>query len=752
MTVLVIVESPAKAKTITKYLNSSKELTDLYGKFTVVASFGHIRDLKKKELSVNIEQDFEPCYEVIYEKAKLVKELSKKIKENDQVFLASDADLEGSAIAWHIKEQFKLKKYKRIVFNEITKNALVNAVKNAGDIDMNMVYSQQARRVLDRIVGFKLSPLLWKHYKTPGGGLSAGRVQSAVLKLVVDKEQDAQDFKSSPYWSFEGTFSKDIVEAKLYNAEDVIHKEADEVKAKTLLKCMGETFTVLQCSSKTKRVKPDLPFITSTLQQEAFNKLGSSVKRTMKLAQDLYEAGYISYHRTDSYNISIDAIEAIRGVVEQKYGQQYYDPNASSGKKGAHAQEAHECIRPTKPELLTIDISTTITKEHVKMYELIWKRTIASRMKPAVYEELEVVLVNDELNKKKWYFLGKFKKLEFQGYMIVYGAKSDTTDLKAKIKEIESSKITCKQVFCRNTWTSPPSRYNESSLIKVLDSEGIGRPSTYAAILTKLFEKHYVDKQDIPGDVKQSLHFIWTPSKATLKEKKEETTIGQEKGRIVPTEIGKTINEFLVHNFDYIVDKKFTAIMEEELDLVAAGKKKYEAAMQSFWKDFETHLSKFKDVKIKGEDKMELQNENYTFGIDGIEYVVRVTRYGPVVQHKNKEGKIIYKDLKNYLKIKGIALKDVDKEDIKFALRIPFKYENGVELCSGPYGYYMKKDGKNLKLPKQYVSKKNLPKIFNLTKSDFDQIVEFNGERKASKRGKASKQSDAPKQRKRKSV
>jgi DNA topoisomerase-1 len=724
MKTLVIVESPAKAKTIAKYLNSIPDLTKKYGKFTVIASMGHIRDLKKKELSVDIENNFKPSYEPIYDKKKLITEIGKKIKEHDVIMLASDADREGESIAWHIKEQFKLKTFKRITFHEITKNALEQAVKNAGSIDMNMVDAQQARRILDRLVGFKLSPILWKHYKANVGGLSAGRVQSAVLKIIVEKENDIQAFQSDKYWSFEGTFSHDINEAKLYK-NDTIYKEPNLQTVKNVIGKIGKEFSVVSCQSKTKRVKPDAPFVTSTLQQEAYNKMGCSVKRTMKLAQDLYENGYITYMRTDSYNISQDARSKIQSVIHDRYGSEYIESDTSRPtKKGAHAQEAHECIRPTDLQKELVDTSKDITNDHVKLYNMIWKRTIATLMKPAVYEELDVVLQDSYLKKQKMHFLGKFKRLEFEGYLIVYGEKRDTTELKKKIDQLKNATIICKEILARNTWTSPPTRYNESSLIKVLDTEGIGRPATYAAIMTKLYEKQYVDKLDVAGDKKTVLHLIWNPDKKQLKEKKDEVLIGQEKNRLVPSDIGKEINEFLSKHFEYIVDRAFTAGMENELDKIAEGDIKYTNAMKTFYKEFYGHLSKFDNVKIKSGDKTELKNASIQINNKGITYTVRISRYGPVVQYDGPDGKPIYKDLKNYLKLKGIDFKDVKKDDIEFILKLPYNYGNGYVLKSGPYGFYVQKDEKiNLRLPYKLIDKNNPNKLFEISKSTLDGIA-----------------------------
>lgn len=726
MKCLVIVESPAKAKIISKYLNSCEDLTLKYGKFTVVASFGHIRDLKQKELSINIEQGFATEYEVIPDKKKLVTELGKKIKEHDTVLLASDADLEGSAIAWHIREHFKLKKYKRIVFNEITKTALHDAVIRAGEIDNDMVQAQQARRVLDRIVGFKLSPLLWKHYKSNGIGLSAGRVQSAVLKIIVDKDESIKNFKSDKYWSYEGSFAQGIDEAKLYNKDDVIQKDTEDKVVTERLQQLTSSFNVVKCASKTKKVKPDQPFITSTLQQEAYSKMGSSVKRTMKLAQDLYENGYITYMRTDSTALSGDAIKSIEKYITNTFGTPYLELNVSQGKKSKGAQEAHECIRPTDVGVANLGVEKNITKDHIKLYDLIWKRTIASRMKSAVYEELDIVLVNDYLKKKDMYFLGKFKKLEFEGYLRVYGQQPDSKNLKEVLEKLNNAKVQCNQVFARNTWTSPPSRYNESSIIKVLDNEGIGRPATYASILSKLYDKRYVDKLDFPGIEKECIHYTWVPLKKSLKSKSDIAFIGQEKGKLSPTSSGTIINDFLCSNFEYIVNKEFTSEMEGELDRISEGKLSYKQAMTQFWKEFNKHLSKFDNIKVKSIDKPSLEQEKKVLKYKGVNYSIGVSRYGPVLSFKDDKGTVVYKDLKNYLKLKGIGHKDIDKIDLNFVLNVPYSYGNGYELKSGPYGFYIQKNGvENYRIPSKFIDKDNLEALFKLSKEALDETASY---------------------------
>jgi DNA topoisomerase-1 len=727
---LVLVESPAKAKIISKYLNSIPELKTKYGTFSVMATFGHIRDLKRKELSVTIEKSFEPKYAPIEEKKKVIDDLNKNIKKSDMILLASDSDLEGHAIAWHIQQHFKLKNYKRIVFNEITKPALKTAVLNAGNIDMNAVNAQQARRVLDRLVGFKLSPVLWKYYKTNAGagGLSAGRVQSAVLKIIIDKEKDIEEFKSTSYWTIEGDFSHDITEAKLYKS-GTIFKEENSSEVIKLLKKLETDFKITECATKLLKVKPDNPFITSTLQQEAYNKLGFSIKYTMKIAQELYENGHITYMRTDSFNISVDALKNIVNKIREKYGNTYLDEKNTIAKNKNNAQGAHECIRPTDINSESIKMS----KDHINLYEMIWKRTISYKMKPAIYEELSVKLVDKYLKKiDDMHFLGKFKKIDFEGFLIVYGQKKDDKDLKAKISELKTAKISCKKVTAHNTWKSPPARYNESSIIKTLDNEGIGRPSTYATIISKLFDKNYATKQDVPGETKKTIHYTWNPAKKDFKENKDIVQLGKERGKIVPTNVGKGINEFLSNNFDYIIDKEFTAEMEKELDKISDGEKTYISTMNDFWQEFSKHLSKVNNVEVQ--QKTNLKNESMNFTYNGMDYNVKLSRYGPVVQYEDKQGDTKYKDLKNYLKLKGIGYTDVTEDDLAFITNIPYNYGNGFELRSGMYGYYIKKNGKeNYKLPYKFIDKGNPEKMFKISKKDLEEITSYKKTEKTTK-------------------
>jgi DNA topoisomerase I len=724
---LVIVESPAKAKIIAKYLNSFPDLVGKYGKFTVVASFGHVRDLKQKEFGIDIESGrFEPIYDIIPDKKKLVLELKKKINDHDMIFLASDSDLEGNAIAWHIKEMYRLKNYKRILFNEITKHALHHAVVNSGDIDMNSVNAQKARRVLDRIVGFKLSPLLWKFYKTGGIGLSAGRVQSAVLKIIIDKENEIENFETEAYWSFDGTFNYDIEDAKLCNKDGgIFHVETSD-KVERLLQSISHRFTMTDCKVSQRVVKPDKPYITSTLQQEAYSKLGLSIKKTMKLAQDLYENGLITYMRTDSIMMSKDAIGMIETFVSANYGEPYLERNVSYKTKSKNAQEAHECIRPT--DVSKMQDSIELSKEHQKLYDLIWKKAVASRMKAAIYNDLDIILVEPYLASKNLYFGGKIKKLEFEGFLRIYGLQPDNIDLKKKIEVLRNADgFICKNIFGRNTWKTPPARYNESSIIKLLDKEGIGRPATYSSILTKLYDKKYIEKANVSGTPRECVHYQWKPETKKMAKEKIMIQHGAETSKLQPTNTGKEINDFLSKYFAYIIDKHFTADMEENLDKISAGELSYLETMKAFWKEFDQHLKKVETQVVKSKDKTDLRQEKQIIKYNNSDYYVSTTRYGPAISFKDHNDKIIYKDLKNYLKITGKNQNDIDNADLSFILIIPYDYGNGYVLKSGPYGYYISQSGVNFPVPisilKKY--KDNMSELLKLNLSTLEAFKNY---------------------------
>lgn len=709
---LVIVESPAKAKTIAKYLNNNKELRHL-GKFIVMASMGHIRDLKKKELSVDVDKNFETHYEVLKDKIKLVDELRQKAKEVDNVYLAADYDREGEAICDHLKAVLNLKKYRRITFTEITPKALQQAILSPRDIDERLVDAQETRRILDRLVGFKISPLLWKRYNAANVHLSAGRVQSAALHLIREKEDDILNFDSSPYWYFFGNFNLGIVneehelsEVKLYD-NDRVYKIDDNVnETKNFMSKWSNDFSIANLKSRQLRQSPDLPFITSTLQQEAYSKLGFPLKRTMHLAQQLYEKGYITYMRTDSYNISDDFKQTVAEYILTKFGTDYYEPNNKKSKIVKNAQEAHEAIRPTDINTLLVE-EQGFTKDHKSLYALIWKRTVASLMKPAIYDELEIRIHSKDIP-KQMYFLASFKNVYFNGYLAVYGIKSDTYDFNKYISAIKDKKykLKCKNIVAKNTWTHPPARYSEASIIKTLESESIGRPSTFATILTKLFEKHYVEKGDVRGTDKNVVHFEYTPGSRNIKQSEDVITIGHERSKLIPSSIGLEIDKFMEENFEYIIDKTFTATMEDDLDKIADGEVAKNHVLQTFWKSFG------KDVKVledqKKMEKQKLQSEQKSFQINGTEYIIRVAKYGPVIQYQDKEDNK-YIDIKAYLKYVGKSYTDISHEDVSFLVSLPQKVAkidgHDLMLVSGPYGLYFKHNGDNIKIPLKTIRK-----------------------------------------------
>lgn len=705
---IVIVESPAKSKTISKYLNSNPNLKN-YGKFIVLASYGHIRDLSKKNLGIDIEHNFRPNYELIPDKKKLVDDLKKQVKDAKTVWLASDYDREGEAISMHIKEALKLKDYKRITFTEITSKALETAIKNPRKIDDNLVDAQETRRMLDRLVGFSLSPILWKKFNASGtNGLSAGRVQSAVLDIIINKELEINKFKTSAYWTILSYFvlkvagaRDELEDVKLYCGDNLC-KYDDINSVKKLFQGIRNEFSISDVKTKTTNQYPDLPFITSSLQQEAYSKVGLSIKRTMQVAQELYENGLITYMRTDSHNISEDFQADTVKYIVNTYGQSYWESNGPKKTKVVkNAQEAHECIRPVNITKLNVkDENSKFTKDHEKLYELIWRRTIAYFMKACVYDELEVS-IKDSSFAKDMAFITTYKKVKFNGFMIVYNIKNDTYDFSKYITNLKTNnyQLECKSLASRNTWTSPPARFNESSMVKTLEAEGLGRPSTYSAILQKLIDKQYVIKSDVKGIEKETLNITFDPKNKSMKEEKSTTQVGSEKTRLVPTDIGREIDKFLAESFDYILDKQFTANMEADLDKIANGDKKMLDILSTFWKPFKKDLDKYSDLGKT--DKIKLKTESNEFTIKGIKYTVRIAKYGPVIQYESN-GKTEYIPLKNYLKYVNKEYTDVDEKDIKMLVKLPLTVAEvsgkPIELHLGAYGLYFKYNNKNVKI------------------------------------------------------
>lgn len=739
---LVIVESPGKVAVITKYLNNNPNLKD-YGKFVVTASFGHIRDLKKKELGVLVDKDFKPIYEIVPDKQKLVNELKTKARESDQVWLASDYDREGEAIAMHIRDALNLKdKYKRITFTEITSKALENAIKHPRKIDEDLVDAQETRRILDRLVGFSLSPLLWKKFTgSTASGFSAGRVQSAVLDLIIHKERDISQFISSSYWSINGTFklkmsnvTHDLEEVKLY-CNGTVCKYDDINNVKTIFKNIKNQFNIVDVKTKTSNQYPDLPFITSSLQQEAYSKLGMPVKRTMQIAQDLYESGMITYMRTDSHNVSEDFQKnAIKYIVDT-YGQSYWESAGPKKQKVVkNAQEAHECIRPVSVERATVKgENSKFTKEHERLYELIWKRTVAYFMKACTYDELEIY-IREASFQKDMFFITSFKKVKFNGYMILYGIQNDKYDFSKYVASLKAgdADLTCEKLQGHNTWTTPPARYNESSLVKTLENEGLGRPSTYSSILQKLIDKQYVIKSDVKGVDKEALHLHFNPKTKVIKEELAKVTVGAEKTRIVPTDIGIEIDKYLGETFNYILDKKFTANMEADLDRIANGQKTGTTVLTSFWTPFKKDLDKY--GKIAKSNKVEIKTESNEFTIKGKKYIVRIARYGPVIEYESVKGEKSYIPLKEYLRYVGKEYTDIEEKDIKLLTRLPFAVAevNGkpIELNLGRYGLYLKYGENNIKITLRMIKEFLDTGEFNV--ADIKKSLEYYKERQSS--------------------
>lgn len=605
---LVIVESPAKAKTIEKYLGRD---------FVVKSSFGHIRDLPKKGMSIDIEKDFAPTYEISPEKKKTVAELKKALK-GAEVWLASDEDREGEAIAWHLCEALKLnpKNTKRIVFHEITKPAIEHAIQNPRTVDMNLVDAQQARRILDRLVGYELSPVLWKKVRP---GLSAGRVQSVAVRLIVEREREIKDFEAESSFRATATFR---TSEKAELPAELTDKLKDEKTAEDFLKaCTGADFTVKDVATKPGTRTPGAPFTTSTLQQEASRKLGYNVRQTMTLAQRLYESGHITYMRTDSTTLSGLAIKAAEEFIKKEYGDKYHQVRQFKT-KSAGAQEAHEAIRPTHFH----NLSAGADEQQKKLYGLIWKRAIASQMAPAEIDRTEILI---SVSGRKEEFIGKGEIIKFPGFFEVYGGgKEDVLLPPVKVGE----KLALETLNAVQTFTKPPARYSEATLVRELEKLGIGRPSTYAPTISTIQTRGYVEKKDLEGTERQVRELTLRG-----KEVDSHTTsviTGADRNKLLPTAMADVTTDFLVKHFASIVDYDFTAHVEEDFDEVADGKRSWENMLKEFYKGFHPLIQKSESVS------REETSQSRTLGKDpksGKPIVVRYGRYGPMLQRGETE-------------------------------------------------------------------------------------------------------------------
>ena len=678
---LVIVESPAKAKTIEKFLGKD---------YKVMSSYGHICDLKKKEFSIDT-TTFEPVYEIPAEKEKLVSSLKSEVKKADMVWLASDEDREGEAISWHLFTVLGLKpeNTKRIVFHEITKNAILNAIENPREIDTNLVYAQQARRVLDRIVGFKLSPVLWRKVKP---ALSAGRVQSVTVRLIVEREREINKFTTESGYRVTATFVLPGEETELNTELSRRFKTKEEAEA-FLLSCKDATFVIDDVNTKPFKKSPAAPFTTSTLQQEAARKLGFTVSQTMMVAQRLYESGFITYMRTDSVNLSSLCIGACKGVVCDMYGENYLKSrNYATSSKGA--QEAHEAIRPTYMANTTIE--GTIPEK--RLYELIWKRTIASQMADAVVEK---TTVNIAISGHSDSFVATGEVTVFDGFLQVYRESSDDEtggELAAIPAVHKGNQLAAREIVATERFTQHPPRYTEASLVRKLEELGIGRPSTYAPTISTIQQRGYVEKGNKSGTARKYNILTFKNGKLASKEGKE--TVGAEKAKLLPTDIGIVVNDFLLDIFPEIMDYNFTATVEKDFDEIADGKRNWAELISEFYKDFEPKIEDI--IQTKNEHKVGeriLGNDPAS----GKSVSVKIGRFGPIVQigSASDEEKPRFAQMKPGQTLETITLEEA--LDLFSLPRTIGEYEGEkVTIGAGRFGPYIKHGSAYITLPKTH--------------------------------------------------
>lgn len=677
---LVIVESPAKAKTIEKFLGPD---------YKVMSSYGHIRDLKKKDFSIDKSGDFTPVYEIPEDKQELVKQLKKAASQAEMVWLASDEDREGEAIAWHLYEVLELKpeNTRRIVFHEITKEAILHAIENPRDIDINLVDAQQARRVLDRIVGFELSPVLWRKIRP---SLSAGRVQSVAVRLIVERENEIKAFKSEPYFRVTSQFS--TPEGRTVKAELQRRLPDLDSACSFLNDCSSSKFTVSDITVKPLKKQPAPPFTTSTLQQEASRKLGFTVSQTMMLAQRLYEAGHITYMRTDSLNLSNLAINAISKEIKTSLDDKYLKIRKyHTSSKGA--QEAHEAIRPTYVEKHSIE-GTTNEK---RLYNLIWKRTVASQMADA---EIEKTTATITVSNRSEAFSATGEVIQFDGFLKVYiesrdddstGDSSDILPAMTQGEELKANSITATERY-----TQHPPRYTEASLVKKMEELGIGRPSTYAPTISTIQQREYVEKGDRQGTERQFITL--TLSCGKINETTKTETVGSDKGKLIPTDTGIVVNDFLTKYFPNVLDYNFTANVEQRFDEIAEGNTGWHSEINGFYNVFHPEVTKASDMRL------EHKVGERTLGTDpvsGRRVSVKIGRFGPVVQigDSSDEEKPQFASLAKDQSVFDITLEQALK---LFDLpRTLGEYEGkDVVVGVGRFGPYVRHDGKFVSIPK----------------------------------------------------
>ena len=759
---LVIVESPAKAKTIEKFLGND---------YKVMSSYGHIRDLKKKELSID-DHTLEPEYEIPDDKKKLVSELKANAKKAEKVWLASDEDREGEAISWHLCEVLGLDEAKtnRIVFHEITKPAILEAIEHPRHIDMNLVNAQQARRILDRLVGFKLSPVLWRKVKP---ALSAGRVQSVAVRLIVEREREIQDFKSETFYNVNGIFaitnsdgSATEVKAQLGTK----FKTHEEVEA-FLEKCKEATFTVESISKKPLKRTPAPPFTTSTLQQEAARKLGFTVSQTMMVAQHLYENGQITYMRTDSVNLSSLCLNASKKEIVSLYGEEYSKTRQyHTSSKGA--QEAHEAIRPTYMDKAEIEG----TVQERRLYDLIWKRTIASQMADA---EIEKTQVNINISTQSEQFIAQGEVVKFDGFIKVYRESIDDEEQQDEFSHIlppltKGQELTRREILAQERFTQGPQRYTEASLVHKLEELGIGRPSTYAPTISTIQQREYVQKGDKKGE--ERFYTVDVLRGKQIAQKKRKEMVGSDKGKLLPTDIGLVVNDFLMENFNEIMDYNFTAKVEQDFDKIAEGNEKWQSMLKTFYKSFEPTVEKTMNARaehkagerqlgvdpktkrpvfvkigrfgpviqigtaedqskpqfaqlpkeqsmetITLEEALDLFKLPRTLGeYEGSPVTIGAGRFGPYVLHEKKYTSLTKDDDPMTITFERAVELIEEKRKLETKKHLKFFTEDlKLEVLNGRYGPYLSYDGKNYRLPKSLHEK-----VADLTYEECMKIIE----------------------------
>lgn len=680
---LVIVESPAKAKTIEGYLGKD---------FKVASSYGHVRDLPKGDKAIDIKNRFAPTYEVTPDKKEVIKTLKNLVKDAETVYLASDDDREGEAISWHLKEVLKLKdeNTRRIVFREITKNAIIKAIENPRGIDLDLVNAQQARRILDRLVGFELSPILWKKIKT---GLSAGRVQSVAVRLIVEREREIEQHKSKSSFKISAIFE---VEGKSFQAELPKKFDTKAEAEEFLKKCLEADFSVANLEKKPGKKSPAAPFTTSTLQQEASRKLYFSVAQTMSVAQKLYEAGKITYMRTDSVNLSEDAMASAKNAIHNSYGEKYHKSRKFTTKSEG-AQEAHEAIRPTD----FVNAHVSGDRNEQRLYELIWKRAIASQMADA---KLEKTIITVDISNQPQNLVATGEIIEFDGFLKVY---LEDTDEEPEEDETSESKtllppltigqtLGLREMKGRETFSRPAPRYTEASLVKKLEELGIGRPSTYAPTISTIQRREYVIKESRDGTPREYAEMLISKGKFQDNVKKEIT--GAEKQKLFPTNIAMVVNDFLVEHFPNVIDFSFTARVEKEFDDIAAGGQVWQDMLDSFYGNFHKNVEETEQVSRQDiNSSRELGNHP----VSGKPMIARLGRFGPLVQIGDADdGEKQFASLKKGQFIENITLEDA-LELFKLPRDIGMFEDKKMVAAIGRFGPYIRHDGVFVSLPKE---------------------------------------------------